>query len=137
MQVVLESQVEVRERLGLDALRRVDEEDGALACRERSGHFVREVDVARCVDHVEREGLALDLPRHPHRLALDRDAALALDVHPVQVLRAHVTVGDHPGDLEHAVGESRLAVIDVGDDAEIADLRGRRRGRLKRSEGAW
>ena len=28
-------------------------------------------------------------PRHPDRLALDGDAALALDVHPVEVLRAH------------------------------------------------
>ncbi len=137
VQVILEREIEVRERLGLDALGRVDEQDGALAGGQRSGDFVGEVDVARRVDHVQGEGLAVELPRHPHGLALDRDAALALDVHAVQVLGAHVAVGDHARDLEHAVGEGRLAVIDVGDDAEVPDLRRRGRGGLKRGESAW
>jgi hypothetical protein len=54
--------------------------------------------------------------------ALDGDAALALDVHPVEVLRAHVDAFvDDAGDLQHAVGERRLAVVDVRDDAEVAD----------------
>ncbi|MBG9887033.1 hypothetical protein ABE10_10920, partial [Bacillus toyonensis] len=136
-EVVLQRQIEVRQRLRLDSLRRVHEEDRALAGGERARHLVGEVDVPRSVDHVQGEGLALDLPGHPDRLALDGDAALALDVHPVEVLRPHVALCDHPGDLEHAVGKGRLAVVDVSDDAEVPDLRRRRRGRLKRSEGAW
>src|SRR5207253_823700 len=52
---------------------------------------------------------------------LDRDAALALEVHPVEVLRAHVAGGDRAGQLEEAVRERRFPVIDVGDDAEVAD----------------
>jgi hypothetical protein len=35
-------------------------------------------------------------PRHAHGLRLDRDAALALDVHAVEVLRAHVAVETTP-----------------------------------------
>jgi hypothetical protein len=85
------------------------------------------------VDHVQGVRGAVDLPRHPDRLALDRDAALALDVHPVEVLRAHGPRVDDPGDLQHPVGQRRLAVVDVRDDAEVPDqLRrggGRRRGR--------
>ena len=60
-------------------------------------------------------------PRHAHRLALDGDAALALDVHPVEVLRPHLPRVDHPGELQHPVGQRRLAVVDVRDDAEVAD----------------
>ena len=129
-EVVLHREVEVREGLRLDALRGVDEQHGALARGERAGHLVGEVDVARGVDHVEDVARAVDVPRHPDGLALDRDAALALDVHPVEVLRPHRAVVDDTGDLEHPVGERRLAVVDVGDDAEVADrLRRRRVGR--------
>jgi hypothetical protein len=35
-------------------------------------------------------------PRHPDGLALDRDAALALDVHPVEVLRPHARSSTTP-----------------------------------------
>ena len=80
-------------------------------------HLVAEVDVARRVDQVEDVALPVD----PDVLRLDRDAALALEVHRVEVLRAHVARVDRAGQLEDAVGEGRLAVVDVGDDREVAD----------------
>ena len=123
-EVVLQGQVEVRQSLGLDALGRVDEQDGALARRQGARHLVGEVHVAGRVDHVERVGLVAHRPRHAHRLGLDGDAPLALDVHPVQVLVAHLPLGDHPGELQHAVGQGRLPVVDVRDDAEVADAAG-------------
>jgi hypothetical protein len=45
-EVVLQRQVEVGQRLRLDALGGVDEQDGALAGGQRAGHLVGEVDVA-------------------------------------------------------------------------------------------
>ncbi len=127
--VVLHRQVQVGESLRLDPLRGVDQQNRALTGGETAGHLVGEVDVTRGVDHVEDGGLALpralaDGPRHAHGLRLDRDAALALDVHPVQVLRAHLARVDHPGDLQHPVGQRGLPVVDVSDDAEVADAAG-------------
>ena len=52
-EVVLEREVAVGEGLGLDALRRVDEQQRALAGGEAARHLVPEVDVARGVDEVE------------------------------------------------------------------------------------
>jgi hypothetical protein len=135
-EVVLQGQVEVRERLGLDALGCVDEQDRALAGGQAAGDLVGEVDVAGGVDHVQGVGLPVELPRHPHGLALDGDAALALDIHPVQVLGAHGPVVDDAGDLQHPVGQRRLSVVDVGNDAEVTDELGRCCGRFKRSEGS-
>jgi hypothetical protein len=54
-------------------------------------------------------------------MRLDRDAALALQVHRVEHLRRHLTHLERAGDLEKTVGERRFAVIDVRDDREIAD----------------
>jgi hypothetical protein len=53
--------------------------------------------------------------------ALDGDAALALDVHPVQVLGPHLAIGHHAGELQHAVGQRGLAVVDMRNDAEVPD----------------
>ena len=55
-----------------------------------------------------------------HRLGLDRDPALALEVHRVEDLLAHLPRIDGVRDLEDAVGQRRLAVVDVGDDREVA-----------------
>ena len=120
----VDREVGVGQRLGLDALGGVDDEDRALAGRERPADLVGEVDVARGVDEVE-----LVVPAVPggvedaDGLGLDRDPALALELHRVQELRAHVPPFDGLRHLEDAVRQGRLAVVDVGDDAEVADAR--------------
>ena len=132
LEVRVDGQVEVGQGLRLDALRGVDQQDGALAGLEAPADLVREVDVAGGVDHVQDVVGAVLLPGQAHRLALDRDAALALDVHPVQVLGAHLPPLHDAGQLQHPVGQGGLAVVDVRDDAEVADhglgRAGRRRG---------
>jgi hypothetical protein len=123
-QVVLQGQVQVRQRLRLDALGRVDEQDRPLAGREGSRHLVGEVHVAGSVDHVEDVVAATVGPeRQADRLRLDRDAPFALDVHAVEVLGPHGATVDHAGLLQHPVGQGRLPVVDVGDDAEVPDDR--------------
>ena len=118
LEVVLDREVGVRERLRLDPLRRVDDEQRALAGLQRARHLVREVHVPGRVDQVQ----LVPLPVHAHRLRLDRDPPLALEVHRVEQLLAHVAVRDRVGHLEDAIGERRLAMVDVRDDREVADL---------------
>ena len=55
-------------------------------------------------------------------LRLDGDAALAFDVHAVKVLVAFFAFRHQPRKLKDTVGERGLAVVDMGDDAEIADM---------------
>ncbi len=52
----------------------------------------------------------------------DGDAFFALEVHGVEDLFGFFAVGDGAGAFEEAVGEGRLAVVDMGDDAEVADV---------------
>src|SRR5207244_1578588 len=53
VQVGVQREVQVRQRLRLDPLRGVHQQYGALARLERPGHLVGEVHVARRVDHVQ------------------------------------------------------------------------------------
>ena len=57
----------------------------------------------------------------PNALEFDRDTPLAFDVHRIEVLGSHFPRVDRATQLEQAVRQGGLAMVDVGDDAEIAD----------------
>ena len=86
LEVALERQVAVGQRLRLDALRCIDHQHDALAGGQRAADLVPEVDVTGRVDEVQRVALPVDA----HVLRLDGDAPLAFEVHRVEVLAAHV-----------------------------------------------
>ena len=122
-QVVLEREMIVGQRLRLDALRGIDDEHRAFAGRQRARDFVREIDVSGRVDQVELVLLAVARSIvERNRVHANRDAALALEVHRVERLLFEVSRRDGARDLEQPVGERRLAVIDVRDDAEVANV---------------
>ena len=123
LEVVLDRLVTVRQGLGLDALARVDEQQCALAGRQRARDLVAEVHVPGRVDELQDVPVVFDA----HVLGLDGDAALALDVHGVEVLGAHQTRVHGTGDLEDPVRQRRLAVIDVRNDGKIPNFRRIRR----------
>jgi hypothetical protein len=64
----------------------------------------------------------VSLVRKPDPLRLDRDAALLLELHPVEQLRLLLARGDRPGHIENPVGKGALAVVDVRDDAEVPNV---------------
>ena len=72
-------------------------------------------------DQACRSGGGCGLSSHPDVLRLDRDATLTLEVHRVEVLRPHVAHVDRSRQLEDAIRQRRLAVVDVSDDREVAE----------------
>ena len=80
-------------------------EQGALAGGERARHLVGEVDVAGRVDEVELVvDAVLGAVAQRHALRLDRDAALALEVHRVENLLLHLALLEPAAQLDQAVG---------------------------------
>ena len=130
LMVVLDRLVDVGERLRLDPLRRVDDQQRAFAGGEAAADLIGEVDVAGRVHQVELVGLAVrGLPLEAHGLRLDGDPALLLDLHIVEHLAArHLALGQAAGALDQPVGKRRLAMVDMGDDARNC---GFFRGRVK------
>jgi len=120
--VVLQRLVDVGERLRLDPLRRVHHQERAFAGGQAPAHLIGEVDVTRGVHQVEGIGLPVGgLVHQAHGLGLDGDAPLALDIHAVEHLLLHLARRQAAAGLDKAVGQGRLAVIDMGDDRKIAD----------------
>ena len=75
-------------------------------------------------------------PMHPLRLlgilfilhadstGLDRDSPGTFQFHVIQQLCLHLALADRTGKLHQPVGKRALAMIDVGDDTEVADPAG-------------
>ena len=79
--------------------------------------------MAGSVDEVELVGVTVvRLIHHADGVRLDSDAALALKVHGVEHLGLHFARSQRTGELEEPVGEGGLAVVDVRDDREVADV---------------
>ena len=58
-----------------------------------------------------------------HGAGLDGDAALALKLHGVEDLILHLALFNGVTLLQQAVGQRGFAVVNVGDDRKIADMR--------------
>lgn len=69
------------------------------------------------IDEIEFDSL----PLHTHRSELDRDTALALEIHGVELLLLHLTFLYRSSDFHETVSEGRLAMVDMGDDTEVSD----------------
>ena len=121
-EALAEGEVDVRERLRLDPLCGVNDEQRALTGLQAPAHLVREVDVARRVDQIEaiREAVVRRV-LESHGPGLDRDPFLPLEVHRIEDLAHHLPPFDRVGQLEQPICERGLPVIDVGDDAEVAE----------------
>jgi hypothetical protein len=120
--------LEELQRARLDALGAVDDHDGEVDRRERAVGVVGEILMAGRIQQVEDVFAILERHHRGH----DRDAALALDLHPVGPRLDAVLLGLHlAGELDRAaeqqqlLGQRRLARVRVGDDGECAPARHR------------
>ena len=78
--------------------------------------------MARRVHQVELVGEAiLGFVGEANGLRLDGDAALFFQVHVVKHLGRHLAVGQAAAGLDQPVRQRRLAMVDMGDDREVAD----------------
>ena len=123
-QVLLHRQVHVRHRLRFDPLRRVDDQQRPFAGAQAAGDFVRKVHVPRGIDEVQLESFAIPcLVEHGDGVGFDRDAPFAFQVHRIEQLILHVPGGDGAGAMEQPVRKRRFPMVDMGDDAEVSDVR--------------
>ena len=115
--------IHVGKRLRLYALGTIDNQQRPFDRAHGPRNLVGEIDVTGGVDQIEDIFLAIfGRVIDPHRLGLDRDPALALDIHRIEHLRLHIAQGNGVRLLDQAIGERGFTMIDVGDDGEIADM---------------
>ena len=55
-------------------------------------------------------------------MALNGDAALALQIHVVEQLGLHIAGANSIGELQQTISKGAFAVVNVGDNAKITDV---------------
>ncbi len=123
LKTLLDGGVAVGDRLRLDTLPGIDHQQSALTRSERTADFIGEVDVARRVDEIQLVCLSIiRLVMQRDAVGLDGNTTLTLEIHRIQHLSGHFSLGQATAHLDEPVRQCGLAVINVGDDGEIADM---------------
>ena len=109
------------------ALGRVDEQQHTVHHGQPALDLAAEIRVTRGVDDVDRHGLVADAVAYSGVLREDRDALFPFEVHGVHdpvgdVALLGLVFGERAGLPEHRVDERCLAVVDVGDDCDVAQV---------------
>ena len=101
------------------AFARVHEQEDAVDHRERPLDLSAEVSVPRCVHDVELHASVT----YRGVLRQDRDPLLALEIHRVHDALIDLLIrAEHSRLPQHPVDKCRLAVVDVSDDREVAEV---------------
>jgi len=110
-------------RLRERPFRGVHQQHHAVHHRQRPLDLPAEIGVARGVADIDEQVLVVNR----RVLGQDRDAALALEVVAVHDTLGDLLVGaERPALAEERVDERRLAMVDVGDDRDVAPAAGSR-----------
>jgi len=90
----------------------------------QAAYLVGKIHVAGRINEVENILNAIGRMNvfHLNGMALDRNTTLTLEVHIVERLVLHIALANGVGVLQQAVSKRAFTVIDVCDDAEIADV---------------
>jgi hypothetical protein len=116
--------------LGQRALGGVDQQDDAVNHGQTALYLATEVGVAGGVDDVDGDGLAVGrraVVGNRGVLREDGDALFALQVTGVHDTVLNLTMGSEGvGLLEHGVDQGGLAVVNVCDDRDVAQIAPRR-----------
>src|SRR5213595_1453653 len=77
----------------------------------------------RCIDEIQLILFAVECcVAHTYCLSFDGNALLTLQIHLVERLLDQFTFGDRPCIFQQAIGKGGLAMIDMGDNAEISNV---------------
>ena len=122
-EVVLQGQVQIADRLRLDALYGVHDQERAFTGREAPGNLVGKIDVSGGIDQIQRERPSVRrIVGHADRVGLDRDAPLPLQVEIIEHLGTHLQGRYGARHLQQPIRQRRFAVIDMRDDGEVANV---------------
>ena len=121
-QILIDRRIGVGHGLCLNALKGIDQQHGPFAAGQTPRNLVVKIDVAGGIDQVEFVKFAFVVVAHANGAGLNRDAPLPLQLHVVEHLLFELPFFNRPGAFQQTISQRALAVVDMGDDREVANV---------------
>ena len=122
VQIVIQGQVHICQRLGLHALGRIHYKDGSVTGSQTPGYLVVKIHMPRGIDKVKNVFVAiLCFVDGTDSLGFDGDPSLPFQIHIVQHLGLHLTAGEQSGHLDDPVRQGGFTVVNMGDNTKITN----------------
>ena len=123
LQIVVQGQIGIGQRLRLDALTGVHHQHRPLAGGQRPADLVVEVHMSRRIDKVERVRLPiLGGVVEGNGPGLNGDASLPLQVHIIQQLVFHIPLRHRAAGLQQPVGQRGFSMVNMGNNRKISNF---------------
>ncbi len=123
IQIMIQCQINIRQCLCFDSLRRIHNQDRAITGSKASGYFIVKIDMSWRIDQVKNIFFSVaGFIYNSNSLRLNRDTTLTLKIHIIQYLRLHLTLCQGTGLLNNTVSQCRLTMVYMCNNAEITDF---------------
>ena len=123
IQVMIQCQINIRQRLRLDTLCCIYDQNRPITGSKTSGNLIVKIDMPWCIDQVKNIFFSIiSLINDSYSLRLDRDTSLSLKLHIIQHLRLHLTFCQCTRLLNNTVSQSGLAMVYMCNNAEITNF---------------
>ena len=120
---MIQCHITIGQGLGFNTLRSVDHQQGTFAGSQCTADFISKVNMTGGIDQIQGIGFSiLRFVLHAYSLALNGDATFTLQLHAVKNLVDHLSLLEDASHFQNAICQSGLAVINMGNDAKIANL---------------
>ena len=122
-QVMVKRHIAVCQCLCFDSLCRINDQKSTFTGGQSAADFISKVNMTGRIDQVQLISLSISgCIVHPNSLAFDGYTALPLKLHGVQNLFNHLTLGKNASLFKQAVSKRAFTMINMGYDAEVANL---------------
>ena len=123
LQIMVQGQINVRQRLCLNPLCGIDHQNCSLTGSKAPAHFIIKIHMSRCINQVENIFFSvLRLINNTYGLRLDGNSPFSFQVHIIKHLILHLPVGQQSGHFNNTVSQGRLSVINMSNNTKITDL---------------
>ncbi len=119
---MLNSLVQVAYSLSLNTLRSIHNKQSSLAGSDRTGYLIGKVNVSWGINQIQYILLTLVDILHLNSLAFDCNPTFPFQVHAIQGLFLEILFANGLGILQKTVGQCTLPMVDMGNNAKVADI---------------
>src|ERR1035441_4996489 len=122
LQIILQSQVKIRDSLGLNPLCSINYKQGTFAGGNGTGDLIREINMAWSINEIQDIMMPIQGIIHLDSVALDGDAPFSFNIHVIKHLCLRIAGGNGLGKFQKSVSQGTLPMVNMCYNTKVTDI---------------